>query len=806
MKKIITFASNDFYDSAEYLRLSYFMKNDCDEFIIFTEKMIEDFIDEHKNYFINSKGFGWWVWKPYIIYKTLLEMNDNDILCYIDSGIIVNNDLSMLFNYLNDYDDIFFYVGEKKKNKEYTKSKTFQLMNCEEDKYYTMYQVMGGFHIHKKTENSMILIKEWLDYCLDLECINEDTKEMHRHDQSILTNVVCKYQNEYKIKCLRDPCQYGVKDIEFEGNYPILITCHRQKLELSNPKVVIITPSIGHTHLEKCIESVQNQSYIKVKHIIVIDGDENDKRTNIVKSITNKYKHYKKDIMVMNIPCRTGEKNWNGHRIYSALPHLLVDADYICFLDEDNMIETNHIESMMNTLLNGELDWVYCLRKIIDQNDNVICNDDCESLGSLSNTCISKNDYLIDTSCYMLSRKICMEITPLWNSATRGDFEPDREICKYLIHTYKNHGCTELYTLNYYTNNRSDSVSSDFFVLGNKILKWKPEKKGELYLYHFSNDATVKCLSYPRVKKNNCVEYVYDTRSNWHCMMMEDILHNYICYNGYNSVVKSGSLIFVNLCLPNDIPYEQLKRKDIFKVGYTMESPNIRHQKQWSKEFLDTFDIVLTYWRPLIDNIKYVYCPFMQHLDVSKKVFEDKLMINECVDTSKCIVLANRKLSGVFEINGVKLKCLDNYREIISKSLDNVDFYGEGWENGKVFDNHSVYAYNKYTFGIVVENTTAEGYVSEKLYQVLIAGGIPIYLGGNDGLIPKDCYIDIKDFKDLEELNEYINTMTKEEIIKMKENIVKKRKDILINASSSKMYQLFEEIVIPRYNIFLQSC
>lgn len=800
MKKIITFATKEYYDSAEYLRYSYFIKNNCDEFIVYTETMIQDFINTYKNHFVNSKGFGWWVWKPYIIYKTLLEMDENDMLCYIDAGILVNNDLSVLFNYCDE--SLFFYVGEKKINKNYTKKKTFEIMNCVGEEYDNMYQVMGGFHIHKKTLHSVKLIKEWLDYCLHLECINEDTNEIHRHDQSILTNLVVKYKNEMKIKCLRDPCQYGVKDIEFEGDYPVLITCHRQKLELSNPKVMIITASIGHKRLEKCIQSVQNQTYVKVKHLIVIDGNEDDPRSNLVKNITNRYKHYKKDLMVMNIPCRTGENNWNGHRIYSVLPHLLIDADYICYLDEDNTIDSNHIESMMNTLLNGELDWVYSLRKIIDQNDNVICNDECESLGSLSHTCLSKNDYLIDTSCYMLPRKICMEITPLWNSATRGEFEPDREICKYLIHRYRNHGTTELYTLNYYTNNRSDSVSSNFFVLGNKLANWKPKKKGELYLYHFSSDATTKCLSYPRVKTNNNVEYVYDTRSNWHCMMMEDILTNYVCYNGYNSNVKSGSLIFVNLCLPNEIPLQELNRTDIFKVGYTMESPNIRHQKQWDKNFLDKFDIVLTYWKPLIDNNKYFYCPFMQHLDPSKKVFEDKLLINDNVNKSKCIVLANRKLSGVFEINGIKLKCLDNYREIISKSLDDVDFYGEGWENGKVFDNHSVYAYNQYTFGIVVENTTAEGYVSEKLYQVLIAGAIPIYLGGNDNLISKDCYIDIKDFKDLDELNMYINNMTNEDIIKMKDNIMKKRKDILTNASSSKMYQLFEEIVIPRYNTF----
>ena len=43
--------------------------------------------------------------------------------------------------------------------------------------------------------------------------------------------------------------------------------------EPSGPKsVTVITPTIGQKHLIKAIESVHNQTYMNVKHLVVVDG------------------------------------------------------------------------------------------------------------------------------------------------------------------------------------------------------------------------------------------------------------------------------------------------------------------------------------------------------------------------------------------------------------------------------------------------------------------------------------------------------------------------------------------------------
>ena len=40
-----------------------------------------DFYEKHKNFINNNKrGYGYWIWKSYIVYKNLQKMNNGDIL------------------------------------------------------------------------------------------------------------------------------------------------------------------------------------------------------------------------------------------------------------------------------------------------------------------------------------------------------------------------------------------------------------------------------------------------------------------------------------------------------------------------------------------------------------------------------------------------------------------------------------------------------------------------------------------------------------------------------------------------------
>ena len=74
------------------------------------------FMNQQKN---QIRGFGYWLWKPYIIMKRLAELNDGDFLVYTDVGCVFNPDgLPRLREYesmldSNDFGLISFQLPEK---------------------------------------------------------------------------------------------------------------------------------------------------------------------------------------------------------------------------------------------------------------------------------------------------------------------------------------------------------------------------------------------------------------------------------------------------------------------------------------------------------------------------------------------------------------------------------------------------------------------------------------------------------------------------------------------------------------------
>jgi hypothetical protein len=80
----------------------------------------------------------------------------------------------------------------------------------------------------------------------------------------------------------------------------------------------------------------------------------------------------------------------------------------------------------------------------------------------------------------------------------------------------------------------------------------------------------------------------------------------------------------------------------------------------------------------------------------------------------------------------------------------------------------------KYLFGFCYENTDKiPGYITEKMFDVMMAGTVPVYLGaGNTGRhIPQTCFINRADFKDHESLCAYIKGMPDSEYMRYLESI-----------------------------------
>lgn len=110
-----------------------------------------------------------------------------------------------------------------------------------------------------------------------------------------------------------------------------------------------------------------------------------------------------------------------------------------------------------------------------------------------------------------------------------------------------------------------------------------------------------------------------------------------------------------------------------------------------------------------------------------------------------------------------------NQRERFVQKLMNlikVDSFGGCLNNNRKFSSArmqgNVEVYSKYKFVITIENSNCEDYVTEKLVFSVASGSIPI-VAGKDGkpnylrYLPKGSYINVYDFKTVEDLVKHLN-------------------------------------------------
>ena len=223
-------------------------------------------------------------------------------------------------------------------------------------------------------------------------------------------------------------------------------------------KVAVVTPTIASDLLEQCVSSVDNQTYKDLTHYIFIDGCQ--------------YEPKAREILVGSSKTRMIEleenvgKGWYGHRVYAACS-FLVNADIICYLDEDNWYEPNHVEELVKAIQTGA-QWAYSLRKIYDKHGNYICDDNCESLGKWP-IYFNNDAYHIDTSSFAVRRDVAVNIGHAWY----GQWGADRQFFSNLKKFFPNFECTGEHSLCYRLDGNANSVTKDFFEDGNKYTEEK---------------------------------------------------------------------------------------------------------------------------------------------------------------------------------------------------------------------------------------------------------------------------------------------------------------------------------------------
>jgi hypothetical protein len=205
----ITFATPDYMPFAEANVKSALEVGGFDTVKIYTMNDIDDYFKKkNAHIFALVRGSGYWIWKPYIILKKLLEIEEGDILCYNDSKYLWLKNIRQFENDVLTRQNIGVYENVPNCGthieKQWSKGDAFVLMNIPFNEFGNIvrnsHQVWAGYILLRKGFNPIRFVGEWLTYVQDQRIVTDLPTKIapndyifveNRHDQTILS-LLCK--------------------------------------------------------------------------------------------------------------------------------------------------------------------------------------------------------------------------------------------------------------------------------------------------------------------------------------------------------------------------------------------------------------------------------------------------------------------------------------------------------------------------------------------------------------------------------------------------------------------------------------
>ena len=225
---------------------------------------------------------------------------------------------------------------------------------------------------------------------------------------------------------------------------------------------------------------------------------------------------------------------------------------------------------------------------------------------------------------------------------------------------------------------------------------------------------------------------------------------------------KIEKFIFMNIPsgANKKLHLQKLPRK---KMVLFMWEPPIRLRKMYSDRMQNCFSRIYTWNDDLVDNKTYFkfFYPNKQSMQKNIPSFQEKKF---CTLIAGATTDKSRRHPN--ELYSERIKAI----RFFERNEEEFEFYGKNWNateypsyRGMITDKIAV---NKnYKFTICYENCNLPGYITEKIFDCFAAGSVPIYWGAPnvEEYIPKNCFIDRRDFSSLDELYTFLKNITSEE-------------------------------------------
>lgn len=143
------------------------------------------FQETYKEILSQSRGGGYWIWRPIILHHALSFLNENDILIYLDAGCTINSAGKSRF---------YQYIDALNTNKEQYGVLSFQMTgkmgpgNLEIEKKWTTKQIFDHFQVDMETKNEIANTGQYLGGILMMKKNTHLKQYMERYLSCVLQN------------------------------------------------------------------------------------------------------------------------------------------------------------------------------------------------------------------------------------------------------------------------------------------------------------------------------------------------------------------------------------------------------------------------------------------------------------------------------------------------------------------------------------------------------------------------------------------------------------------------------------------
>ncbi len=265
--------------------------------------------------------------------------------------------------------------------------------------------------------------------------------------------------------------------------------------------------------------------------------------------------------------------------------------------------------------------------------------------------------------------------------------------------------------------------------------------------------------------------------------------------------VKDFDKAYAVICFDVPLEYPEMLKTDKVHdkfILFMFEPPTIKPYN-YVLQYHAPFSKIYTQLDEVVDNKKYFkfYEPQINFaVGNNLKPFEDRKL---------CVMIAGNKRSAFpLELYSQRQKIIDFFEQT---GTDEFDLYGPGWPEYRSYKGYvtsKTACLNNYRFNICYENMRdVRGYITEKLFNSFPSGSIPVYWGPPNitDYVPKNCFIDRRDFKDEQELYTFLKNMSKETYMAYLENIKKYvETEQAAQFSSENFADIVISSVIPSYS------